>query len=282
MACDVCGCGANNSTQGLGTLSQGNRTGFGMNYQYRHYHSVHQGLFGGPNEESDDYFQRWDILAQIRLSKKWQIRVDIPISNNIHKADEGITVVNGIGDASITGNYFLIDKEDSLKTKRFRWIVGLGVKSPIGKFTEPNDENVFLMPGTGTFDALMQNSFFLQKNKWSFVQQTNLMIRGENKFNYRPGNQFSATAFVQRKLFSSLGLFAGGQYSWSGKDYINRKAKVGSPTEGIIVTGIAGVSYSFNSFLFQGNMHIPIYQLLGEGNSNQNLAFTLSFTYFLD
>ncbi|AEA45300.1 hypothetical protein [Fluviicola taffensis] len=281
LSCDVCGCGAFNSTQGLGTLAQGNRTSIGLNYQYRLYKSKHPKVFGNGIEHSTDYFQRLDVLGQLRLSKRWQLQLSVPISFNTHIAEDTTSRKNGLGDPILMVNFFLFNKQDSLQTRMFRWIVGAGVKNPIGKFTHPNDVDLYLYPGTGTFDAVFQNSFFLQKRKWSLVQTSQYVLRGENKYKYIPGSLFSASLFAQYK-FRTWGIYAGAQYSWSGVDYLNRKAVSSSPTQGKILTGIIGASIQWKDWVLQGNYHIPIAQQLGEGNSHQKTAFSISLNYFFN
>lgn len=281
LSCDVCGCGAFNSTHGLGTLAQGNRTSIGLNYQYRLYKSEHPELFGEGIERSTDYFQRLDVLGQLRLSKKWQVQLSVPISFNTHIADDTSSQKNGLGDPTLMVNFFLFNKQDSLQTRLFRWIVGAGMKSPLGKFTRPNDVDLYLFPGTGTFDAVFQNSFFLQKKRWSLLQTSQYVLRGENKYDYIPGSLFSASLFGQYK-FRTWGVYAGSQYSWSGVDYLNRKPISSSPTQGNILTGIVGASVQFNAWVVQGNIHIPITQNLGDGNSHQKTACSISLNYFFN
>ncbi|MNJ90953.1 hypothetical protein D3C87_85930 [compost metagenome] len=281
LSCDVCGCGAFNSTHGLGTLAQGNRTSIGLNYQYRLYKSQHPKVFGGGMERATDHFQRLDISGQLRIANRWQLQLIVPIGFNTHIADDTTSSKNGLGDPILMVNFFLFNRQDSLQTRLFRWIVGAGVKSPIGKFTRPNDVDLYLYPGTGTFDAVFQNSFFLQRKKWSVLQSSQYVLRGENKYQYIPGSLFSASLFGQYK-FRNWGLYAGAQYSWSGVDYLEREAISSSPTQGRILTGIAGASVQFNSWVIQGNYHIPLAQNLGDGNSHQKTAFSLSLNYFFN
>lgn len=280
-SCDVCGCGAFNSTQGLGTLAQGNRTSIGLNYQYRLYKSQHPKVFGTGIERSTDYFQRIDLTGQIRLANRWQLQLTVPFGFNTHIADDTTSRKNGFGDPILTVNYFLFNRQDSLQTRLFRWIIGAGVKSPVGKFTQPNDVDLYLYPGTGTFDAVFQNSFFFQKKKWSLLQTSQYILRGENKYKYIPGSLFSASLFGQYK-FRTWGIYAGAQYSWSGVDYLNRKPIASSPTQGQILTGIVGASFQWNSWIIQGNYHIPVVQSLGDGNSHQKTAFSISLNYFFN
>lgn len=281
LSCDVCGCGAFNSAQGLGTLAQGNRTSIGLNYQYRLYKSQHPKLFGEGIEHSTDYFQRLDALGQVRVSKRWQLQLSVPITFNKHVADDTTSQKNGLSDPTLMVNFFLFDRQDSLQTHLFRWIVGVGAKSPLGKFTHPNDIDLYLYPGTGTFDAVFQNSIFFQKKRWSLLQTAQYILRGENKYKYIPGSLFSISLFGQYK-FRTLGIYAGTQYSWSGVDYLNRKAIPGSPTQGRILAGIIGASFQFNSWVIQGNIHIPLTQNLGDGNSNQKTACSISLNYFFN
>ena len=279
--CDVCGSGAMNSTQGLSTVSQGNRTSIGLNYQYRLYKSEHPKLVGPGIEKSQDLFQRIDLQGQVRLVKRWQLQLSVPFAINSHKEESDLSKRSGLGDPTLVVNYFLYNKQDSVKSTVFRWIIGAGVKSPLGKFTKPLDAELYLYPGTGTFDALFQSSLFFKKKKWSILQSTQYILRGENKHKYIPGSLLNASIFGQYQ-FRTWGIFAGSQYSWSGLDYINRKAISSAPTQGHVLTAILGATMQWKKWVLQGAYHLPYFQELSAGKTKQKTTFNISLHYFLN
>lgn len=275
-SCDVCG--AVNSSLGLGTLGQGNRSSIGLNYQYRYYRSVHQPLFNEGIQYSNETFQRADVIGQLRLAQKWQLKMVLPLATNEQDKEGVRNTIYGLGDASISCNYFLINRSDSSGTKRFRWTIGAGGKLPTGKFTEPHNSILLLYPGTGSFDGILQNALFLQRNNWCFFSEVSAVIRTSNRYKYRPGSLFNATLFAQRK-FSNWSVFCGLQYAWNGIDYIDQIAVSSSPAQGNILSMAPGATLQWNDWILQGNVHIPLAQALGNDETTQKRAFNLSVTY---
>ena len=236
--CDVCGSGSMNSTQGLSTVSQGNRTSIGLNYQYRLYKSEHPKLFGPGIEKSQDLFQRIDLQGQIRLAKRWQLQLSIPFAINAHKEDADLRKRSGLGDPTSMVNYFV-------------------------------------------FNALFQSSLFFKKKKWSILQNTQYILRGENKYKYIPGSLLNTSVFGQYQ-FRTWGIFAGTQYSWSGLDYINRKAIASAPTQGHVLTAILGATVQWKKWVLQGAYHLPYFQQLSAGKTKQKTTFNISLHYFFN
>lgn len=277
FACEICG--ATNSSLGFGSLEQGNKHSIGLHYQFRNYASEHHILFSHLTEKSKEVYQRVEIKGQIRICKWAQAQINVPVSYNYQTKNATTYTKSGLADPIISGVVFLINKSDSLNTKLLRWTAGVGIKLPLGAFPNPDNEQLLLYPGTGTFDGQFQTTFLLKKNKWSTIVDCQGMIRGTNKFTYKPGATFSSTLFVQRN-FRKWGTFGGVQFAWNGTDYQDRKVINSSPSLGTILTGTLGLSYSYRKYLFQGNYHLPLVQDLSLGYTKQRHAFVCSITYF--
>lgn len=281
LACDVCGCGAANTAMGLGTVAAGNRSAFGINWQYRSFHSLHENFFGMPQTHGVTLFNRFDLYGNIRLARRWQLKVIVPVVYN-RETESGVQDVRtGIADPSFSVNYFFIDRQDTARSSQFRWSIGLGGKAPFAKYSDPNDENQFLNPGTGTWDATAATTVFARWNKWGIIAEANFMLRGENKYHYTPGNvlNLSAYGFHRWKTWSA---FAGVQYMYSGDQYLNRHPLNLSPATGNILSCAVGASVQVRKLMFQANFQLPVMQILSEPGTQQLAGLNLSATIFID
>ncbi len=279
MACDVCG--AVNSALGLGTVAAGNRHSIGCIYQYRSYKSHHPGIFNEPEVSSAERFQRLDLNGTIRLASRWQLKVSVPLVYNEQTKEAVHSLRQGFADPMITGHYFVVNRMDTTGNKVIRLSAGGGVKMPFASFPEPDNELLLLYPGTGTWDGMLQSSFFLRKNKWALIQENNLVLRGSNKYDYQPGNLFSATLYGMRR-FSNWSVFGGFQYAWNGIDYQDRKAINSSPSQGNILSATLGGTIQWGNVMVQANYHLPIAQDLGNGYVHQQTGFTAGVYYLFN
>ncbi|HLP54627.1 MAG TPA: hypothetical protein VK151_06350 [Fluviicola sp.] len=279
MACDVCG--AVNSALGLGTVAAGNRHSIGCTYQYRSYKSHHPGIFNEPEVSSAERFQRLDLNGTIRLASRWQLKVSVPLVYNEQTKEAVHLLRQGFADPMITGHYFVVNRMDTTGNKVIRLSAGGGVKMPFASFPKPDNELLLLYPGTGTWDGMLQSSFFLRKNKWALIQENNLVLRGSNKYDYQPGNLFSATLYGMRR-FSNWSVFGGFQYAWNGIDYQDRKAINSSPSQGNILSATLGGTIQWGNVMVQANYHLPIAQDLGNGYVHQQTGFTAGVYYLFN
>jgi hypothetical protein len=189
LACDVCG--AVNSSLGVGTVAAGNRHSFGLTYQYRTYISNHPPLFNEPGVRSTERYQRIDLSGNIRLASRWQLKALIPIVYNEQFKQGTREFRQGIGDPTLTVQYYVVNWQDSAATKNIRWSIGAGGKMPVGQYTDPNNQVLLLYPGTGTWDGVLQSSLYLRSNNWGLIQENSLVLRGTNKYHYTPGSLFN-------------------------------------------------------------------------------------------
>ena len=278
-ACDVCG--AVNSSLGLGTIASWNRHSIGLTYQYRLYQSNHPALFNEAPVSSREQFQRIDVSGNIRLGDRWQLKTVVPFVWNMQEKEGDRQTRTGIADPTVSLHYFIVDRQDSLSNRQFRWSAGLGGKLPVASFPEPHDEVLLLYPGTGTWDGMAQSSFFCRLGNWGIIQETNVLLRSTNKYDYTPGNLFNATLFGLHR-WSNWSVFGGFQYAWNGIDYLNRSAINSSPAQGNILSASLGATIQWSNILIQANAHVPVAQSLGNGYTRQQTGFTAGIHYIFN
>lgn len=278
-ACEVCG--AVNSSQGIGTTASGNRHSIGLTWQHRTYCSTHESVFSGQMESSRECFQRIDLSGSIRISPRFQVRLLLPYSVNEQEKSSRKVRKTGISDPAVTLHFFAVNQQDSAQNSIVRWSLGGGLKLPLASYTVPHDSVLLLFPGTGTWDGVIQSSAYLQRGKRGIIQETSMIIRGTNQYDYTPGSLINATIFGFQR-FSSWSLFGGFQYSWNGIDYIDRTALSGSLARGQIVTATAGATIQWGNLILQGNYHLPVFQKLGNGSVKQTTSFTAGMYYLFN
>lgn len=277
-ACEVCG--AVTSALGPGTIAAGNRHAIGLGYQFRNYNSHHPGILGLPDENSYESFQRFDVTGLFRISERWQLKGVIPVVYNKQTKDAVNTIRQGMGDPTLTAHYFVVNRRDSL-SNAMRWSLGAGMKLPVGAYAHPDEDWLMLYPGTGSWDGLFQSSFYLQRGKWGFVQEASVLLRTQNKYNYKQGNSFNASIYGFRNV-KAFTFLLGMQYAANSNDILEGKRVVDSPVKGMSLSISAGVSARWNNFMAQAYYHLPVYQYLGNGYVTQQTGLNVGVYYLFN
>jgi len=280
IACDACGCSGNLGNMGLGIQSHGNRTSFSFVNSYKIYTTAIDGLYGHPDSQSHEYYYKSDITATIRLSKRFQARAILPFVYNSRIHDTGErTSLNGPGDAQATLNVFLIDSAYATN-KTLRWSMGLGAKLPTGKFTEPESETFMLNPGTGTVDYLLTSSFAFRTGKFALSNESSFSLRTANKYDYHPGNTWYNQA-IGLLLFNRISVGTGFSVTGNAQAKLNGELYEHTNSQALLVQSASVLAFSSKSWSFQLGFNLPVYQQLGEGNSQQKSAVSLGLYYVL-
>ncbi len=280
IACDACGCSGNLGNMGLGIQSHGNRTSFSFVNSYKIYTTAIDGLYGHPDTQTHEYYYKSDITATIRLSKRFQARAILPFVHNTHTQETDTrTYLSGPGDVQATLNAFLIDSAYSMNNA-LRWSMGFGAKLPTGKFSDPESETFMLNPGTGSVDYVFSSSFAYRTGKFALSNESSFSLRTTNKYDYHPGNTWYNQT-IGLFLFNRISVGTG--FSVTG----NRPAKLDGEvydhtnSQALLVQSASVVAYSSNAWSFQLGFNLPVYQQLGEGNSEQKSAVSLGLYYVL-
>lgn len=278
LACEVCG--AVTSALGPGTIAAGNRHAIGLGYQFRNYNSHHPGILGLPDENSYESFQRFDVTGLFRISNRWQLKGALPVVYNQQLKNDVNTIRQGVADPTLTGHYFVINRRDSL-ANAMRWSLGAGLKIPLGTYADPNEDWLMLYPGTGSWDGLFQSSFYLQRGKWGLIQETSILLRTQNRYEYKQGNSYNATLYGFRNV-KRLTFLLGIQYAANSNDILEGNRVIDSPVKGQSLSVSAGISARWDNLMAQAYFHLPAYQHLGNGYVTQQIGLNVGLYYLFN
>lgn len=265
-ACDVCGCSIGNGFSSI--LPQFNKNFIGLRGSFARYNSHHPDDFENINYEKSSSMEVW---GRFYIHKRIQLIAVLPY-NTKSQTEKGVTTtVSGLGDASATINYTVINKNvDSFKWKHLL-LVGAGIKLPTGKndISENNTLlNIYLQPGSGSFDYLFNMLYTVRHNKLGLSNDVQYRINYANSSNYEFGNKFSyiARAFYWQNINKSCNLLpsAGVLLESFAKDYNN--GFVQNETGGTINSLTVGCELYYKKLLFSINYNQPITQNLSDGN----------------
>jgi len=92
-----------------------------------------------------------------------------------------------------------------LNSSNKKIIGNIGLSLPLGAINEANDSGVHLpygmQLGSGTYDLIVGSTGTLDKESYSLGAQGSAIIRlGKNKYDYRLGNQYQASGWLQKVL----------------------------------------------------------------------------------
>ena len=283
-ACDVCGCSIGGNYFGI--LPQFHRHFVGVRYSEQSYRSAHSRNAAQTGDfDSDERFRTMDVLGRFYPTRRLQILALLPY-HDFRRLENGVqTHSQGLGDASILGNFIVLDTGDSL---RHSWqhtlTLGGGIKVPSGQHALQDSEGkVFhenLQPGTGSTDFMLSAAYTIRKGAWGFTADVLGRLNTTNHHNYHFGNRVSSSikAFYWKNLrkFSLLpnaGIFADlADQSRDGNSYI-------SETGGALALATFGLDVYAGHFSLGCTLQQPVYQHQGGGRIQANTRFMTTLNY---
>ncbi|WP_055392330.1 hypothetical protein [Flagellimonas eckloniae] len=289
--CDLCGCATNNGNFGFGTLSNSNFIGF--RYIHQSFES-RDGIFSD-SPSSNEYLNTYQLWTQVPVFQSFYITASLPYQDLKRTFESGSATesLKGIGDANVMGWYKLqfLKKQnnDSIPypvgrpLSRHSIQIGIGAKLPTGEFEErlTNRVNPGFQVGTGSFDGIFSLGYNYGGDKIGFNALFTYYQKGENKNEYRFGNQWSYAGNLYYKLALntfSLMPFVG----ISGDDYdtIKQFGETLQDTDGQILNGTFGAECTIGQFILGANASLPISQDLFGGNvqANERLSVYVNFS----
>jgi len=232
-------------------------------------------------------YNSYDVVANIYLSKKFQINSSINFSDNYLKQNDSIIDnIGGIGDLNILLKYQLYNSsktEDSILTNKFlhRLTIGGGVTLPTGNYNKytvvdyvteftPNtiigspiiELDPHLQAGTGSFGYLVLLEYLLKLNSFGINSNISYKLNTTNKNNFRLANRFNVNTSVftlaklskKIKLMPKLGL----SYESSKQDSYNDKPFINSGGE------VLFFNYGLNLYINKLGVEFIYYQPIKE------------------
>ncbi|MDO5969247.1 hypothetical protein Q4Q35_05450 [Flavivirga aquimarina] len=287
--CDLCSCSTSSGSFGFGTLS--NTNFIGLRYIYQNFESK-DGIFEN-SLTSMETFNTYQLWAQVPLNEKVFLSVNIPYQDLERKIDNTTESINGIGDGSVMGWYklqFYKKQKDSVDFNMNREVsghsllFGIGLKLPTGKFEEALADNVNpgFQVGTGSFDGIFSMGYNYGKDKFGVNTLMSYYLKGENKNEYRFGNQFSYsmnfyTVFQKEKI--NIMPFIG--FSGDIYDAIIQYGETLKDTDGNITNATIGSEVILKKIILGVNYTLPVHQDLFGGNVESKNRFSLYLNYAL-
>lgn len=271
LSCDVCGCSIGNGFSTI--LPQFNKNFVGLRGSYARFNSHHVDDYQKVNHDKSTSMELW---GRFYIHKRIQLLATLPY-NIRSRQEEGITTtMYGFGDASLSVNYTLINKNaDSLKYKHLL-LIGYGIKFPTGKHdAEANSSlaNIYLQPGSGAFDYLFNLLYTIRRNRLGFSNDLQYRYCGENLQQYSFGNKYSLSSrlFYWKKLGRSCNFLPSAGVIFEKYDKDLNKGYIQEETGGYINSLSLGCELYYKRIFLSINYNQPVNQHLGNGNI-QSLA----------
>lgn len=288
--CDLCGCATSSGSFGFGTLSNANFVG--LRYIYQSFESK-AGIFSN-SPISKETFNTIQLWAQIPINDSFYVTANVPYQHLTRKF-EGVTEnLNGIGDANAIGWYklqfykkksntttsvdFNLPREASGHSLQF----GIGIKVPTGKFEERLTDNVNpgFQLGTGSVDGIFSLGYTYGSDKVGVNTLLSYYLKGENKNDYKFGNQFSyAVNFFTVLPREKMNIMPFVGLSGDVYDSIEQYGETLQETDGNILNASLGSELAVERFIFGASYTLPLSQNLFGDNvkSKQRLSLYVNF-----
>lgn len=277
FACDVCGCSVAGNT--LGVLPHYQRSFVGLRTYFQHFENVNP-LY--EDENIHDYFIQNNLWGRYALGNRWQIIGALPYKIN-HRTFNNQTLT-GIGDASLTANYSIVNTIDSVKSFRQHLMIGTGIKLPTGNFMKEmlfQDIPANFRLGTGSTDLLFNAIYTVQVQGFIFSTNANYKLTTENQDrSYKFGNQLSVMSFfAYQQRWNSLVIqpYIGINYEQIKKDEHYDYAQVG--TGGQATFSLVGLEAAYSKYSLGINWQRAISENYADGEIKNRGRFMASLTY---
>ena len=288
--CDLCGCSTSSGSFGFGTLSNANF--LGVRYIYQEYESRNGIFVNSPT--IDEKFNTYQVWGQIPVYKSFYVTASVPYQDLHRYYHDGTEEhIKGLGDITVIGWYkwqFYKKKQadkvdmnmDGPEKSPHALQFGIGVKLPTGEFEEELTDriNPGFQVGTGSFDGIFSVGYNLSIKRFGANTLATYYLKGENKNDYKFGNQFSyslstfyAFPFETFNFMPFVGL-SGDVY-----DSIEQYGETLPETDGSILNSSFGVEVATKRFIVGANYTLPLSQnLFGENVELKNrLSVYLNF-----
>ena len=148
------------------------------------------------------------VIAGYGITSRFSVQVSLPFINRIYKRPEGFQTekgsVNGLGDASLTGEFVLV--RESQKDTTFIWNLLAGIKLPTGSSSRLKEEfheieipgapesgihGHDLALGSGSVDGVVGTAAYFGFQRGFATAAVQYSLRTEGDYDYRYANALS-------------------------------------------------------------------------------------------
>jgi hypothetical protein len=278
-ACDVCG--ANASNYSIGITPMFSKHFLSIRYQSSSFSSkAHHGT-----GESTESFSSLTLWSRWSIHKRVQLGATLPFQRNYRVTNENTEQLVGLGDASLSLHYLLINSMKSSNKFKHMLQLGSGIKMPTGKYNVLKN-NLLLEPnmqlGSGAWDVQPSIFYLLRYQKIGFNFECNYIYRGTNPMDFAFGDRMNAGLHFftwQKKKQISYIPQIGLLYEYAAQD-VSRK-KIQSQTGGNSWLATSGIDLFYKKIGLGVNIQLPIKQHLGDGYIKANHRINVNFNCLL-
>lgn len=234
FSCDICGSGS--GSYYIGMLPEFREKIIGLRYRSNALTSHLSPAGKTTYLSTEEQFHTMEVWGGWTIKEKWRIIAQLPLVYNTRKSQEINQAKTGIGDASLSGYYQLINSQrrrDDTSGKNamahYLWIGG-GVKLPTGRY-EPADKNPsasglnLFQTGSGSWDLMLTGMYETRLSNFGLSLTASYKINTANRYDYYYGNRISGIGQLYYNLRLQRGhvitLHTGLQYEYSLKDLEN-------------------------------------------------------------
>lgn len=282
-ACDICG-GASNSLT-IGLLSNNKNHFVGIRSGMRWFESSPTPDDHGYLGVSHQQFTTTELFGRWRVSKRFQLLGFVPYVFN-SKMEDVRTNIAGLGDVIVMGNGIFLDNTDK-KDATFQHIgtLGLGVKAPTGTYFKLGFDEVNMLPGTGSWDGILNASYLIQKDDFGLQNESSFTYKTENKYTYRFGNSlsYSGLFFYRWKLNEKMQIIPqlGISVAHNWKDRKNGELSEDTFNGGNLVSAQLNLRMIINQIGVNIEGSVPVSQTLNRGYVDQKGMIRVGINYYL-
>lgn len=290
LDCDLCSCASSTGNLGQNTLN--NISFIGSRYLYQEFVSK-AGIFKN-SPTSTEQFNTYQIWGKIPISKKFYLSAILPYQNLKRKFTDSNERVNGIGDATLIGWFKIPFYKKQNEEGRKNYIgtskilsghsieFGIGTKLPTGTFEQGLSDSVNpgFQLGTGSLDGILSAIYSYSGDKFGVNTNLTYYAKGENKNEYRFGNQFSfSTNFFYTIPKNNFNIMPFVGVAGNFYDNITQFGETLQNTNGTMYNASLGTEFLFKQLIIGGNYSLPIHHHLLGGNvtPKQSISFYINY-----
>ena len=288
-ACDICGCGVGNSY--IGILPEFSKEIIGIRYRFNSLIS-HLGRDGMATYlTTDEMYKTIELWGGWNISNHFRLMASLPYSLN-EQTNQGFTKSkNGIGDASLSGFYQLLNSRKVIPGSKLLvqslWIGG-SIKLPTGKYN-PKDKSIIsenanlFQLGTGSVDFSLGLMYDVRLQDLGLNLAANYKMNTTNQYEYRYGNKLStnlqAYYKIRVKKMITVAPNAGVLFETAEKD--TDHGFTVDISGGNLTMATVGIETGFRNISLGGNWQTPVSQNLANGIIKANNRFMVHLALVL-
>lgn len=309
LACDICSIYINLEPNDL-------KNSFGFNYRYRSFeHSFSDvSLTANGNKHAigntvisnsvtqEEIYNNYDLWFNYFFYEKWQLNATMTFADNYYLEDDSlIHNIAGPGDLTLVVKNILFNtKSTDTNNWAHRFILGGGIKIPIGKYNQPymvtpqsnnkgsiiygapySELDPHLQTGSGSLDFIFLTEYLVRFKKTGIITNVSYRINTENSNQFKFANRLninSSAFYIWNKKDFTFTPNMGVSYEFGQRDQLKNRDYSNSGGEAIFLN--SGLKIYYKKMAFGVNYQNPINQNLNDNQLQNKNRVTSDLTFY--